>query len=312
MTPAPLKLEKLPETDEVKRGQIRFLIAIKLKMKKNYFTLIALCTAILVQAGNEDFPIGARSSGMGNASVSLSDAWSAHHNQAGLGFVRGISAGAYYENRFLLKELSIKGGVIVLPVKGGTFGLCITNFGYSLYNENKYSLSFAKAFGDKLSAGVAMDYLSTKIGEGYGSKGVLAAEFGIQAKPLKGLTIGAHVFNPTRTKVADFNDERVPTIIRLGADYNFSDKVTLAIETEKDIAQKAIFKAGLEYKPVKEFYLRAGISTHPTLSSFGFGINLKTLKIDISGNYHQTLGFSPQIGLTYTFKKTDASPKIEQ
>jgi hypothetical protein len=272
-------------------------------MKKSYLTILCIATAFFSKAGNEDLPLGARSSGMGNASVSLSDVWSEHHNQAGLGFVRDISAGAYYENRFLLKELSIKGGVVALPVKGGTFGLCISNFGYTLYHENKYSLSFAKAFGDKLSAGIAMDYLTTKIGEGYGSKGVLAAEFGIQAKPLKGLTIGAHVFNPTRAKLADYNNERLPTVIRFGGDYNFSDKVKVAVETEKDIAQKAIFKAGIEYKPVKELYLRAGIGTNPTLTSFGFGLNLKSIKIDVSANYHQTLGFSPQIGLTYIFKK---------
>ncbi|MCX6294543.1 MAG: hypothetical protein NTX97_00515 [Bacteroidetes bacterium] len=282
-------------------------------MKKIYSIILSFGITFSIQAGNEDFPIGARSAGMGNASVSQSDVWSAHHNQAGLGFVRDISAGVYYENRFLLKELSIKGGVMALPVKGGTFGLCISNFGYSLYNENKYSLSFAKAFGNKLSAGIAMDYLTTKIAEGYGSRGVLAAEFGIQAKPLKGLTIGAHVFNPTRAKIADYNDERLPTIIRFGGDYSFSDKVTVAVETEKDIAKKAIFKAGIEYKPVKEFYLRAGVGTNPTLTSFGFGINLKNLKIDVSANYHQTLGISPQIGLTYSFKKTETtSPKIEQ
>ncbi len=281
-------------------------------MKRIYVIVISIFTFFTSQAGNENPTIGARSAGMGNASVSLGDVWSAQQNQAGLGFVRNISSGAYYENRFLLKELSIKGGVIALPVKGGTFGLCISNFGYSLYNENKYSLSFAKAFGDKLSAGIAMDYLTTKIGEGYGNKGVVAAEFGIQARPLKGLTLGAHVFNPTRTKIADYNNERLPTIIRFGGDYDFSDKVKIAVETEKDMAQKAIFKAGIEYKPVKEFYLRAGIGTNPTLTSFGFGINLKNLKIDVAANYHQTLGFSPQIGLTYIFKKAEnITPKVE-
>lgn len=282
-------------------------------MKRIYITTLSILTFLTSQAWNENNPIGSRSSGMGNASVSLGDVWSAHHNQAGLGFVRDISAGAYYENRFLLKEISVKGGVVALPIKAGTFGLTISNFGYSLYNENKYSLSFAKTFGDKLSFGLAMDYLTTKIAEGYGSRGVLAGEFGIQAKPLKGLTIGAHVFNPTRAKIADYNDERLPTIIRFGGDYNFSDKVTVAVETEKDIFQKAIFKAGIEYKPVKELYLRVGVGTNPTLTSFGFGINLKNFKIDVSGNYHQTLGISPQLGLTYIFKKTEATPpKVEQ
>ncbi len=274
-------------------------------MKTIYSILVFFLLVFITKAGNEDFPIGARSSAMGNASVSLSDVWSAQHNQAGLGFVRDYSAGVYYENRFLLKELSIKGAAIAVPVRAGTFGLCITSFGYTQYSENKYSLSFAKAFGNKLSAGIALDYLSTKIAEGYGSRSVFAAEAGIIAKPLKNLAIGAHVYNPTRAKLSSYNDERLPTIIRLGADYSFSDKVILAIETEKDIAQKALFKAGMEYKAVKEFYLRIGIATNPTLSSFGFGINLKNLKIDFAANYHQVLGISPQVGLSYIIKKAE-------
>ena len=272
-------------------------------MNKIYIALIAFCCPFAATAGTEDYPIGARSSAMGNASVSLCDLWSAHHNQAGLGFVREIAAGVHYEDRFMIKEIGVRGGALALPIKAGTFGLCITNFGYSQFSENKYSLSFAKAFGNKFSAGIAMDYLTTKIGEGYGSRGALAAEVGIIAKPLKGLTIGAHVFNPTRAKIADYDDERLPTIIRLGADYNFSDKVILAVETQKDISQKAEFKAGLEYRAVKEFYLRIGISTNPTLTCFGFGINLRNFKIDVAANYHQSLGISPQLGLSYVFAK---------
>lgn len=274
-------------------------------MRKLILTFLALQVAFIANADNENFSIGARSSGIGGASVSLSDVWSAQQNPAGLGLMRDYSGGVYYENRFLLKELSIRGGVIAVPVKGGTFGLCITNFGYASYSENKYNLSFAKSFGNKLSAGIAMDYLTTKITEGYGSKGVLAAEGGLQAKPLKGLTIGFHIYNPTRAKLVDYNNERIPTIMRFGGDYSFSDKVILAVETEKDISQKAIFKAGIEYKVVKEFYLRVGIATNPTLSSFGFGLNLKNMKIDFSATYHQVLGFSPQIGLSYIIKKVE-------
>lgn len=275
------------------------------KIEKKALSIFLIYFTIYAKAGNENFPIGARSAAMGNASVSLSDVWSAQHNQAGLGFLHTASAGVYYENRFLLKELSIKGGALAMPVKGGTLGLCITNFGYSLYSENKFCLSFAKAFGDKFSVGIAMDYLTTKIAEGYGKKGVFVAEIGLQAKPIKGLTIGAHVYNPTRTQLADYNTERIPTIIRLGGDYTFSDKITLAVESEKDIAQRAVFKAGIEYRAVKEFYLRAGVSTNPTLSSFGFGVNLSNFKLDLSANYHQTLGISPQLSLTFTFNKIE-------
>ena len=279
-------------------------------MLKNIFFIFIFSISFICNATNENNPIGARSSAMANASVSFTDLWSTHHNQAGLGFVRTISGGVCYENRFLIKELSIKGGAIALPIKGGTLGIAITSFGYAQYNENKYSLSFAKAFGENFSIGIAMDYLNTKIAEGYGSKGVLAAEVGIIAKPLKNLTIGAHVFNPTRTQIAIYNKERIPTIFRLGANYNFSENVMLAVETEKDIQMKPVFKAGLEYKPVKEFYLRAGISTNPTLSSFGFGLNLKSFKIDFSANYHQVLGVSPQISLIYTMDQKKSNTVV--
>lgn len=240
---------------------------------------------------------------MANASVSLSDVWSTHHNQAGLAFVKDISTGVYYENRFLLQQLSLKAAAIALPIKAGTFGIAFSSFGYSLYSENKYSLSFAKAFSNKFSMGIAMDYISTKIAEGYGSKGVAVAEIGLQTKPIKNLTIGVHLFNPTRTKLADYNNERLPTILRLGGHYQFSEKVILAIETEKNISEKALLKVGIEYKPTKELFIRIGVGSNPTTSSFGLGINLKSFKIDLSTHYNQVLGFSPQIGLTYNFTK---------
>jgi hypothetical protein len=78
----------------------------------------------------------------------------------------------------------------------------------------------------------------------------------------------------------------------------------LVMETEKDIEKKAMAKAGIEYQPANVFYLRAGISTNPSLSCFGFGINIRNFKLDFSSTYHSTLGFSPQMGLIYTFERT--------
>jgi hypothetical protein len=253
-------------------------------------------------AGSDNFPIGARSAGIANTSVTLFDIWSVHHNQAGLGFVTKAGAGAYYENRFLVKELSLKGGVIAYPIKAGTFGVSVSSFGYANYSESKFGLAFGKAFGEKFSAGIQLDYLTTHIGENYGKHGAVAGEIGIQAKPLKNLTIGAHLFNPTRAKLADYSNERTPTIIRLGLDYKFSDKVFVAVETEKDIDHKPVFKAGLEYTPSEVLYLRAGISTNPSLSSFGFGLKLKQFRLDFASSFHSVLGYTPQVGVMYEVK----------
>ncbi|MBI4930682.1 MAG: hypothetical protein HY841_07965 [Bacteroidetes bacterium] len=250
----------------------------------------------------ENQPLGSRSSGLGNASVSLADVWAVQNNQAGLGFQKTFIGGVVYQNPFMMKELSTKALALALPVKGGTFGILVSTFGYPVYNETKAGLSFGKSFGEKISAGISLDYFGTNISE-YGKKNSFVAEAGIQAKPLKNFTIGAHIFNLAKAKLVSYNDERIPTIMRLGFDYKFSEKVFIAVETEKDIEKKAMIKAGLEYKLIKELFLRAGVSSNPSLSCFGIGVNLKQFRLDISSTYHSTLGFSPQVGLIYQFEK---------
>jgi len=280
-----------------------------MKFKLLPFFLLTILPVLNLEAGGDNFDIGARSAGMANASVTISDLWSVHHNQAGLARLEKIAAGIYYENKFLLSELGLKAAAVAIPVGDdqgtrGVFGISMSFFGYSLYNDTKVGLAYSKSFGDKFSAGIQLDYLSTRIGGDfdYGKKGSVVVEGGIQAQLSDNLSIGAHLFNPTRAKIADYDDERVPTIIRIGVDYTFSEKVFVSIETEKDIDFKPVYKAGLEYRAIEELYLRAGISTNPTLNTFGFGLNLKQFTFDFAFSIHQVLGFSPQLSLTYKLK----------
>ena len=144
-------------------------------MKKTLLCfLFAFPSAIchLPSAFADNAPLGARSSAIGGASVSLSDVWSVQNNQAGLGFQKTFTGGIVYQNPLMVKELSTKALGLAMPVKGGTFGLLVSNFGYKLFSQNKYSLAFGKSFGEKISAGIAMDYLSTNISE-YGKKNSL-------------------------------------------------------------------------------------------------------------------------------------------
>ena len=48
---------------------------------------------------------GSRSNSLANASVCLEDVYAYHNNPANLSFVKNVSVGLSYENRFLLKEL---------------------------------------------------------------------------------------------------------------------------------------------------------------------------------------------------------------
>jgi hypothetical protein len=250
-------------------------------------------------AGNENQPVGARSAGLANASLTLTDVWSVHHNQAGLGSIRKISAGVYYESRFLMPELGLSAGALAIPIGKGTFGLSFRSFGYQAYKENKIGLAYGRAFGDFLSIGMQLNFQSAVFSEFYGSSSTFTAEIGAIYKAGKKVTLAAHLFNPNQSRIAEFDDERIPSVIRFGARYLFSKQVFVVAEVENALYQKPVLRGGLEYRPIDILYVRAGISGNPMNSNFGFGLQMKKFQLDFAGAFHQVLGFTPKISLTF-------------
>ncbi len=269
---------------------------------RQFFLFTLFFIAGYLYALNGNVPEGGRSSAMGGASVALADFWSLQNNQAGLAFYNSMAAGVYFENRFMIKELSLKSGGFVLPTKSGVFGFKLSYFGYSQYNESKFGLAYARKLSERIAVGVQLDYLLTAFGNDYGNKGLVTFELGILTKINDHLSIGAHVFNPINAKIADYADERIPAVFRVGAAYAFDDKLTVTAEVEKDTDFDPMAKFGIEYRIIKEIYVRGGIASNPGLYSFGFGINIGSLKLDFSSNIHNVMGYSPQISMVYRFK----------
>jgi hypothetical protein len=268
------------------------------------FLVFLLLFAIFtnVNAGHENYSLGARQAGMGSTGVAYSDIWSVSHNQAGLAFLIKPAFGLFYENRYTLKELGLKAGTFAFPTSSGVFALDLMQFGYSKYNESRVGFAFAKSFGKKISAGIKFDYINTYFSEEYGNKGTAIAELGFLAKPAEHLSIAGHVYNISRSKIASYNDERIPTILTAGISYIFSEKVLCSVEAEKDLEYKAIYKVGMEYVFIKKLFLRAGVTSNPNQMSFGIGYVYKNIKVDISFSSHQILGITPHVGVIYEFK----------
>jgi hypothetical protein len=91
-------------------------------------------------------------------------------------------------------------------------------------------------------------------------------------------------------------------VLKAGLSYFFSVKVNVSIESEKNMDATNMFKAGVEYHIVKMLYARGGVSTNPTKTAFGFGLDLDSFKFDIAASYHQQLGYTPNVSLTYSPK----------
>lgn len=265
------------------------------------FLFLILCNSV----GAQNSPFGARSAAMGHASSGFTDIYGSWNNQAALAFIEKPTIAGFFENRYILKEMMGQGLAFAMPIHNkGTFGLNLYRFGYSEYNENKIGLAYAKNFGPAFSLGVQLNLHYMQFGDVYGSLFTASGEVSFLVRVSDNWHIGGHIFNPTRTPVADFNREKMATIIRLGTMYRFSDHLIVTAEFEKDILYEPTFRAGVEYHVAEPVYIRAGINTNPMKPSFGMGIHFgKGWVLDAAAQWHQVLGFAPQASLQYSFGK---------
>jgi len=249
---------------------------------------------------------GAVSAGMGGTYVAGNDFWSALNNQAGLPDIDGITAGIGYNNDFLLKEMATKYVGFAMPIaKNSALSLNVSQFGFSLLNQTKVGVGYGMRFSEKFSGGIQLDYFHLKLGDLYGSAGALTFEVGVMYKLSDKWIIGSHIFNPVMAKLADYNDERMTTIINAGCTFVASEQVRFSVEAEKAMDKKPSVKAGIDYVIMDFLSIRAGAASNPTKLAFGFGLKFSNFQLDLAGSYHQVLGFCPSTGIVYRFNGSE-------
>lgn len=271
-------------------------------MTKVYLTTIAV---LLFQWSSAQGwrSVGARSLSLSGTVVASRDVWSYHHNPAGIAYVQKISAGLSYENRYLLKELQTQGMVVAVPLKIGVISAGVQSYGYRIYRTMRVGAGYSMKLAERIAAGVQLNYQGMRI-ENYGTRSNVTAEAGITADVTSDLTLGFSVMNIGRSKLAEFQDERYTTVMRLGLAYSVSGKVLILGEVQKEITSKLRPKLAVEYELLSDFFLRIGGAYNPPELSFGIGyIVKKAFKIDIGSAWQQHLGWCPHVGFTYELKK---------
>lgn len=275
----------------------RFLVSVTRK----FSCVIFFYSLFFPATPNENHPLGSRAAAMGNSAVTIFDIWAVYHNQAGLAGINSTTAAIHYENRFNISEFGLRAAVMAIPARPGTIGFSYSFFGFAKYYESKAGIAFGRYFGEKVAAGLQINYLHTFIAEDYGSTGSLTAEGGFIAEPVERLLVAAHVYNPTGTKIKTHYSEPVPTIFRFGMAYRFGRDIFASVEAQKEIDRKVVFRAGVEAGFLGSFFLRTGITSDPAQNSFGLGYFYRGLNADIAFTNHQVLGFTPHISVSYTF-----------
>lgn len=270
----------------------------KLLCMKKFYLLVLIGLFGIGAKAQDNY--GPKITALGNAGVAVQDVWAAKKNQAGLAGITSPTISAGYENRFGVKELSTQSAVFALPVKTYAIGASFQNYGVDAYNEVKTGISLAKAFGDNLFLAIGLNYHQINI-TNYGNANSFSVDVGVQYKVLPKLWLASHIANPNQSKYNDNTDQIIPAHIQFGANYLFSEQLSLSTEIEKILDRQADFKTGIEYKVVKFVALRGGISVNPFKQYAGFGVNYQKVVVDFAVASHPVLGYSPQISLGYEF-----------
>jgi hypothetical protein len=255
---------------------------------------------------------------LGNASATLNgEVWATANNAAGLGSITQPTAGIYFENRYLIPSLNVAAVAIALPLgevepatailpartSHGVLGFEAQRFGGTLYNETRVGAAYGYRLG-VVSVGGRLDVLQVSL-QDLGSRRVATVALGGQATVLpQRLSFGMYLYNITQAKLADYQEERVPTVLRAGFAYHASKQVLLLAEAEKDVERAAGLKAGAEYLPTPAVAVRLGYTSLSQQTTGGLGVRAGGFQFDYAAGWHSALGLSQYFSVNWQWGRT--------
>lgn len=240
--------------------------------------------------------------GMGNASACTGDAWSILNNIGGLSQVSNTSIAFSQYAVPSFKPFNRMAATLAVPVKVGVAGIGFFRFGDELYSEQIITAGYSNKFG-LASLGIKVNYIQYHA-EGFGTSGNVTVSFGGIAEITPRFFVGACIENLNQPKLSSQSDQRVQTDFTVATGFKLSEKTYAIVELEKNIQDKSIIKAGLEYELHNKITARTGFNMNPQSAFAGVGFKLSKFKIDYAFQLQEYLGSAHQATVTTTpFKK---------
>ncbi len=244
-------------------------------------------------------PNNAVSLSLGGASATYTNAFAIENNVAALAKTNGeLSLNA--SNRFGLSEYSqlMLAGNFKSKVASIGFAYRVTPF--SALTEHKAQLGIAKELGEKVAAGVAINYhYFASPNAYYQNHSVLTFNAGIYYTVNDKLNAGFSLFNPNRSTLTSTPEEHLVANFRIGLDYALSDNLKLYSDLVQASEQQPDFNAGMELTK-EHYHIRGGFGLNQ-LVAVGFGWQTQKLTLDVTAAYHNQLGFSPSLNVSHAF-----------
>jgi len=246
----------------------------------------------------DDTQIGAREVSLGNASVAIISPFSAFHNQAALAWVKKITVAIDYRQPYLIEGFASAALAFVIPTPVSNFAISLQQKGFPGYHESRFGCSMARTLGKRVSAGIQFNYFMIDFPEQGNSRGAFLIEFGVLFQTTNQLTIGFHIFNPSRASIESLNfKSNLPVSATAGialkpsANLFFASAISYCIDAPLNV------RMGIEYQFSDCFFLRGGLSGKPVRHSAGLGYKNRKFGIDFAIVHHEILGYTPSVSL---------------
>lgn len=226
------------------------------------------------------------------------EAFSFTSNQAALASFKKPAFGIYGERKFMLEELSLFAASVALPTNSGNFGLAARRFGSAAYNESEAGLAYGLRLGEKAAVGAQFNYHSFKA-SGYGNTGFLSIEASSLFFLSDQLQGGFHIYRPAGNLKGKDGDITPASVYEAGLGYDVSDKLFLTAIGSKTEGLGMQLHAAVQYAFTNSLLCKAGITSGNASFYFGAGVMLPYFRLDAITSFHQHLGVSPGILLSF-------------
>lgn len=237
---------------------------------------------------------------LGGASLTLSNPWSVFNNQASLAQIQSFQIGAAATRVYNIDQLSIANIAAAIPINdAATFGVSFDHMGVTdLYGLQRLGVSLSRFYGESFAVGLQLEGLYLNMFD-YGNRAMLNAHLGFLILPSDKLKLGLQIQNLFGQVLIESIDERLPVIARIGGSYEVNEKFSFLAEASLSTNRPSKLHAGAVYELNEKLNLRGGFSTNQLESSVGMDIKLNQVIILLAFSYHQYLGTTPEMGISY-------------
>lgn len=216
--------------------------------------------------------------------------------------------------RFGLRELSSAYILYASPIhafeqSNGAFFTSLNVLGGTLYNELTASVGAAAQVSESIAVGVGVEYARIGIRDilplqrlswQFGASFLLSdwLTLGLAAHNLAPVSLGSRSESASSGQIGfiSFGITALPDLLfDVGTVFWFNRTADSSSNTASALA------IALSYEPLERLRVRFGVQGAPRQAEFGIRYSLTDIAIAVTAHFHESLGISQQIGISYSW-----------